>query len=40
MHDAAAGPLLTVLGSYTSAVERMPAVVNFNFTPDMGRMTA
>jgi hypothetical protein len=32
--------LLTVLRTYMSAVKRMPAVVNFNFLPDMGRMTA
>lgn len=38
--DAAACALLAVMRSYTSAVERMPAVVNFNFPPDMGRMTA
>jgi hypothetical protein len=40
MNDATAGALLTVLRSYTSAVEGMPAVVNFNFMPNMGRMTA
>ncbi len=40
MDDPAAGALLAVLCPYTSAVERMPAVVNFNFPPDMGRMTA
>ena len=40
VEDAAAGALLAVLRSHTSAVERMPAVVNFNFPPDMGRMTA
>jgi hypothetical protein len=38
--DAAAGALLAVMRSYTSAVERMPAVVNFNFPRDMGRMAA
>jgi hypothetical protein len=37
---AAAGALLAVMRSYTSDVERVPAVVNFNFPPDMGRMTA
>ncbi|MGH8143970.1 MAG: hypothetical protein ACREU2_15820 [Steroidobacteraceae bacterium] len=40
MDDATAGALLAVMRSYTSVVERMPAVVNFNFLPDMGRMTA
>ncbi len=40
MDDAAAGALLAVLRSYASAVERMPAVMNFNFSPDMGRMNA
>lgn len=40
MDDAAAGSLLAALRSNSPAVERMPAVVNFNFLPDMGRMTA
>jgi hypothetical protein len=40
MDDAAADPLLAVLRSYTSPVESMPAIVNLNFAPDMGRMTA
>ena len=40
MNDAAAGALLAVMRSNSSPVERMPAVVNFNFLPDMGRMTA
>ena len=38
--DAAAHALLAVVSSNTLAVERMPTVVNFNFPPDMGRMTA
>jgi hypothetical protein len=38
--DAAASALLAVLSSDASAVERMPRVVNYNFLPDMGRMTA
>lgn len=38
--DAAAGALFAVVSSYTPAMEGMPAVVNFNFPPDMGRMTA
>jgi hypothetical protein len=38
--DAAACASLAVMRSNSSLVERMPAVVNFNFLPDMGRMTA
>jgi len=38
--DAAASALFAVVSSYTPAMEGMPAVVNFNFSPDMGRMTA
>jgi hypothetical protein len=40
MNDAAGSALLAVMGICTSAVERMPAIVNFNFLPNMGRMTA
>jgi len=40
VHDAARSALLAVMGICASAVERMPAIVNFNFLPDMGRMTA
>jgi hypothetical protein len=40
VNDAAASALLAVMGICTSPMERMPAVVNLNFTPDMGRMTA
>ncbi len=40
MNDAAAGALLAVMRANSSAVERMPTVVNFNFLPDMGRMSA
>lgn len=40
MDDTAAGALLAVMRSNSSAIERMPAVVNLNFLPDMGRMTA
>jgi len=40
MHDMAVGALLAVMTAYASAVERMPAIVNFNFMPDMGRMIA
>jgi hypothetical protein len=38
--DASASALLAIVSSDTSTVERMPAIVNFNFPPDMGRMTA
>jgi hypothetical protein len=40
MHDMAVGALLAVMPAYASAVKRVPAIVNFNFLPDMGRMTA
>ncbi len=40
MHDAAVSALFAVLRTYVSAMKRMPAVVNYNFPPDMGRMTA
>ena len=40
VNDAAASALLAVMSSHTPAVERMPWVVNINFPPDMGRMTA
>ena len=40
MHDAAVGTLLAVLHAYASAMKWVPAVMNFNFLPDMGRMTA
>jgi hypothetical protein len=40
MNNAAGSALLAVMGMYTSAVKRMPGIVNFNFPPDMGRMTA
>lgn len=40
MNDAATGALLAVMSVCTSAVEGMPAIVNRNFAPDMGRMTA
>jgi hypothetical protein len=40
VYDAAASALLAILSSHTSAVEGMPRVMNYNFLPDMGRMTA
>jgi hypothetical protein len=38
--NAPAGALLAVVSSNTPAVKRMPTIVNYNFSPDMGRMTA
>ena len=38
--DASAGAMLAVVGSNTPSEERMPRIVNYNFSPDMGRMTA
>ena len=40
MHDATVSTLLAVLRSYASTVKGMLAIMNFNFLPDMGRMTA
>jgi hypothetical protein len=40
MDNASAGALLTVVGSNTPSEKRMPRIVNYNFSPDMGRMTA
>ena len=40
VEDGSASPLLAVAGSDTVAVKRMPRIVNYNFSPDMGRMTA
>lgn len=38
--DGSASALLAVVSSDTMTVERMPRVMNYNFLPDMGRMTA
>jgi hypothetical protein len=38
--DASTDALLTVVGSNTPSEKRMPRIVNYNFSPDMGRMTA
>jgi hypothetical protein len=38
--DRSASALLAVVSADTLAVERMPRVVNYNFPPDVGRMTA
>jgi hypothetical protein len=32
-------PLLAVMPPNTAPIERVPGIVNFNFRPDMGRMT-
>jgi len=38
--DASAGALLAIVASNTPAIKGMPRIVNYNFSPDMGRMTA
>jgi hypothetical protein len=40
VEDGSAVPLLAVVSSDTLAVKRMPRIVNYNFSPDMDRMTA
>jgi hypothetical protein len=40
MNDTAASALFTVLHPQSSAIKRVPTIVNFNFPPDMGRMDA
>jgi hypothetical protein len=40
VEDGSASPLLAIVSSDTLAVKRMPRIVNYNFSPDMGRMTA
>ena len=40
VHDASTRTSFAVVNSYASAVKWMPGIVNFNFLPDMGRMTA
>ena len=40
MDNASAGALLAVVNPYATTVVGMPAVMNYNFLPDMGRMTA
>ena len=40
VEDGSASPLLAIVSSDTLAVKRMPWIVNYNFSPDMGRMTA
>lgn len=38
--DASTGALLTVMGSNRPSKKRVPRIVDYNFSPDMGRMTA
>ena len=40
MDYAPTGALLTVLARTASTVERMPAIMDSNLSPDMGRMTS
>lgn len=40
MDDQAARTLFAVLHTQSSAVKRVPTIVNINFRPDMGRMDA
>ena len=40
MNDAPGSALLAAVGICTLTVKSMPAIVNFNFPPDMGRITA
>ena len=39
MNDLAVGALLAVLAPQASPIQRVPAVEDLNFLPDMGRMT-
>jgi hypothetical protein len=38
--DASDGALLAIVGSNTLTKKGMPRIVNYNFSPDMGRMAA
>ena len=40
MDDASPCALLAVVDLYATTVVGMPAVMHYNFMPDMGRMTA
>ena len=40
VHDATTRASFAVLSAYASAVKWMPGIVDFNFLPNMGRMTA
>ena len=39
VNDLAVGSLLTVLAPDATPVQRMPTIEDFDFLPDMGRMT-
>jgi hypothetical protein len=39
VHNLAAGALFDMLAPDSAPMESVPAVMNFNFLPDMGRMT-
>jgi len=39
MDDLTAHPMLAVLTPHATSVQRVPAVEDFDFLPDMGRMT-
>ena len=39
MNDLAVGAQLAVLAPQASPIQRVPAVEDLNFLPDMGRMT-
>jgi hypothetical protein len=39
MHDLTPGPSLGVVAPKPAPIERVPAVADFDFLPDMGRMT-
>jgi hypothetical protein len=40
MDDASTSSLFAVVNSDATTMVGMPAIVNYNFSPDMGRMTA
>ena len=40
VNDITAGPPLGILAPNAAPIERVPAVMDFDFLPDMGRMTA
>ena len=39
MNDLTAGASLNVLAANATPIQRVPPVMNFDFLPDMGRMT-
>jgi hypothetical protein len=39
MNEASGLAVLAIMPTQATAVERMPAIVNHDFLPDMGRMT-